>query len=176
MELLGICEMKPKRAFLTSQEIFEHVARILFKEIHYMFSKETDNFKFEAIFEKKAVIDYQKIQEITTTFSNKKIKINVTTCGKECKCIQIADYLAGSILEALEENKIDKQVDSSYIDKLSGKLYHYDTREFPNIARMAMYRSIEGPYKHRIKLLSSHVMGKFEMKKQGWTRFIQECF
>ncbi|MDO5437470.1 MAG: DUF3800 domain-containing protein [bacterium] len=176
MKLVSICKMEPERPFLTSQKIFEHVARILFKEMHYMFSKETDNLEFEAIFEKNAAVDYQKIQEIATTFSNEKIKINVTTCGKECKCIQIADYLASSILEALEENKIDEQVDTSYIDKLIGKLYHYDTREFPNIARMAMHRSIEGPYKHRIKLLSSHAMGKFQMKKQGWTRFIQECF
>lgn len=176
MELVSICKMEPERPFLTSQEIFEHVTRILFKEIHYMFSKELDNLEFEAIFEKNATVDYQKIKEIATAFSNEKIKIGITTCGKECKYIQIADYLAGSILEALEENKIDKQVDTSYVDKLIGKLYHYDTREFPNIARMTMYRSIEGPYKHRIKLLSSHVMGKFEKKKQGWARFIQECF
>lgn len=176
MEFVNMCKIEPGRPFLTPQEIFEHVARILFKEIHYIFSKETDNIAFEAIFEKNVAVDYQKIQEIATTFSNEKTKINVSTCGKECKCVQIADYLAGSILEALEENKIDKQVDTSYVDKLIGKLYHYNTREFPNIARMIMYRSIEGPYKHRIKHLSSHAMGKFEIKKQGWARYIQECF
>lgn len=84
--------------------------------------------------------------------------------------------MAGAILQALDEDKVDKQVDTSYVDKLIGKLYYCDPRPYPYIARMYMARLIEGPYKHRIKLLTSRVYGKLEYDKQGWTRDVQECF
>ena len=36
-----------------------------------------------------------------------------------------------------DEDKVDKQVDTSYVDKLIGKLYHCDPRPYPNIARIS---------------------------------------
>lgn len=176
MVLANICKEVNKEK-LNSQEIFEHVATILFKEFLYMFKNETVPVTFEMFFEENNKLDYQKISSIANDFSkNSNLNFEILTCDKRCKCVQIADYLASSILQALDENKIDNQVDTSYIDKLIGKLYNYDLRPFPNIARMSMYRLVEGPYQHRIKLLSSHAYGKFEYDKQGWTRNIQECF
>lgn len=176
MELVNICKMAQKDK-LNYQEIFEHVVTILFKEFLYMFRNETAPISLDLFFEENNKLDYNKIINIANNFSkNSSLNFKIYTCDKSCKCIQIADYLAGAILQALDEDKVDKQVDTSYVDKLIGKLYHCDPRPYPNIARMYMARLIEGPYKHRIKLLTSHVYGKLEYDKQGWTRDIQECF
>lgn len=175
LELVNMCKMA-EREILTPQEIFEHVVRLLLKEIKYMFHENSDHLEFELNFEENKRINYEKIKEIAQDFSNEGFNFQLFLCNKECKCTQIADYLAGALMSALDENKFDNEIDESYIDKLIGKLYHYDDRKFANIAALHAYRLSEGPYKHRINLSSSHAFGKFEMKKQGWAKFIQECF
>ena len=132
--------------------------------------------EFELIFEENRNINYKNIENIAREFSDDKFNFKICLRDKECKCLQIADYLAGTLFVALEESKIDKQIDESYINKLIGKFYHYDDREFANIAPLHAYRLSEGPYKHRIHLSLTHLMGKFENKKQGWAKYIQECF
>ena len=170
-----MCEMA-ERDSLLPEEIFEHVVRTLFVEISYMFQKNNGKLEFELIFEENRNINYKNIENIAREFSDDKFNFKICLRDKECKCLQIADYLAGTLFVALEESKIDKQIDESYINKLIGKFYHYDDREFANIAPLHAYRLSEGPYKHRIHLSLTHLLGKFENKKQGWAKSIQECF
>lgn len=175
LELVNLCKLA-QRNVLTSQEIFEHVVMLLFKEIKYMFANSIEKIEVELIFEENKRIDYGKIKEVGKPFSDQNFSFQISLCNKDCKCIQVADYLAGALMAALDENKFDNEIDESYIDKLIGKLYHYDKRKYANIAALHAYRLCDGPYQHRIKLSSSHAFGKFEMKKQGWAKFIQECF